>query len=183
MFNKDILIVDIEATGVDVNKHEMIQLAAILLDKKTLKAKKSFNSFIKPTKWSNRDPEAMKVCQISWEQLKNAPSLKTVLQKFNRAFGHNVILTNYGGNLDFVFLPAHYKKVKMRYQYDYHTLNIWALAYVYMAKHKQLKHKKKFTGFSLEDLAKFLKISVPESRHDALVDCQLEAEVLRALIK
>src|SRR4051812_14401979 len=37
MFNKDILLLDIESTGTDVTKHEIIQLAAILLDKKTLK--------------------------------------------------------------------------------------------------------------------------------------------------
>lgn len=183
MFNKDLLLVDIEATGVDVNKHEMIQLAAILLDKKTLKVKKSFNQYIKPRKWKNRDPEAMQVCGITWEQVKNAPTLPVVLRKFNQAFGHNVILTNYGGNMDFVFLAECYRQAKMRYAFDYHTLNIWALAFLYTNKTKTLKNKKKFTGFGLEDIAHKLKVALPENRHDALADCELEAGVLRQLVK
>ena len=48
MFNKDLLVLDIESTGTDVTKHEIIQLAGILLDKKTLKEKKVFsNLFLK----------------------------------------------------------------------------------------------------------------------------------------
>src|SRR4051812_1032471 len=108
MFNKDILVLDIEATGINVTKHEIIQLAAVLLDKKTLKEKKSFNSFVKPKKWSTREPEAMAINNIAWAQLKNAPSIKSVLQKFNRTFGHNCIPSTYGGNLDIIFLPAAY---------------------------------------------------------------------------
>ena len=84
MFNHDILLLDIEATGLDVTRHEIIQLAAILLDKKTLKEKKNFSSYAKPKKWENREPEAMAVNGISWDSLKNAPSLTTVLKKFNR---------------------------------------------------------------------------------------------------
>jgi DNA polymerase III epsilon subunit-like protein len=66
MFNQDILLVDIEATGLDPQKNEIIQIAGVLLDKKTLAIKKDFNSYIRPTKWSNRDPEAMKVNKIPW---------------------------------------------------------------------------------------------------------------------
>lgn len=183
MFKKDILIVDIEATGVDIHRHEIIQLAAVLLDKKTLRTKKRFNSYIKPSKWKNRDPEAMKVCQISWGQLKDAPTLKSVLQKFNRTFGHDVMLANYGGNLDFIFLPEHYRKAGLRYRFDYHTLNIWALGYLYMAERRRLTNRKRFAGFSLEDLAEQLGIPLPTSRHDALVDCIIEAEILRQLVK
>ena len=73
MFNKDLLVLDIEATGVDFSKHELIQIAAILLDKKTLKEKKRFESFIRPRKWKNRSAEAMAVNQITWDMVKDAP--------------------------------------------------------------------------------------------------------------
>ena len=183
MFKQDLLLIDIESTGVDITKHEMIQLAAILLDKKTLKAKKTFNEFIKPTKWRNRDPEAMAVCNITWDQVKDAPDLKTVLRKFDNTFGNEPVITTYGGNLDIIFFPAHYRKVGKKYPFDYHTFNIWPLCYVYMAKKKKLTNKKRATGFSLEDVAKHFKIPVPTNRHDALADCELEAEVLRHLVK
>jgi DNA polymerase III alpha subunit (gram-positive type) len=183
MFNKDLLLLDIEATGIDVTKHEIIQLAAVLLDKKTLKEKKSFNMFTKPSNWTKRSAEAMAVNNINWEQLKDAPSLKTALQKFNRAFGKNVIPTTYGGNLDIIFLPAAYRSVGMKYPFEYHTFNIWPVCYTYMAKKKLLKNKKRFVGFSLEDIGDHLKVPRLPGRHDALIDCRYEADVLRALLK
>lgn len=183
MFNKDILVLDIEATGIDVTKHEIIQLAAVLLDKKTLKEKKSFNSFIKPKAWAKREAEAMAVNVISWEQLKDAPTLKTVLQKFNHAFGKNLIPSTYGGNLDIIFLPAAYRSAGMKYPFEYHTFNMWPLFYTYMALHGRLKNHQRFVGFTLENLGDYLKVPHLPGRHDALVDCRYEAEVLRALVK
>lgn len=183
MFNKDLLMLDIEATGIDVTKHEIIQLAAVLLDKKTLKEKKSFNMFVKPKHWAKREKEAMAVNNISWEQLKNAPGIKTVLQKFNKTFGAEAIPATYGGNLDIVFLPAAYRSAGMKYPFEYHTYNMWPVCYTFMAKHKQLKNRKRFVGFSLEDLGDYLKVTRLPGRHDALVDCRYQAEVLRKLLK
>jgi DNA polymerase III epsilon subunit-like protein len=183
MFNKDLLVFDIEATGVDVTKHEIIQLAAILLDKKTLKEKKSFTTFVKPKNWKKRDPEAMAINGISWEQLKDAPDMKTVLKKFGKTFGSDAIPSNYGGNLDIIFLPAAYRSVKMKYPFEYHTFNMWPLFYAFMAKHNQLKNRKRYVGFSLEDVGDFLKVPRQDGRHDALVDCYYEADVLRAVLK
>ena len=183
MFNHDLLILDIEATGLDVTKHEIIQLAAVLLDKKTLKEKAYFTSYIKPKYWNRRVPESMAVCGITWDDVKNAPSVRTVLQRFTKMFGKNVLPTTYGGNLDIVFLPAAYRTAKLAYPFDYHTFNMWALCYTFMAKKHKLTNTKRFAGFRLEEIAKVLGVRVPENRHDALVDCRFEADVLRKLVK
>lgn len=183
MFNKDLLMLDIEATGIDVTKHEIIQLAAVLLDKKTLREKKSFNTFVKPKRWAKRDPEAMAVTNITWSQLKDAPSLKKVMHDFGKIFGKNLIPTTYGGNLDIIFLPAAFRNSGMKYPYDHHTFNMWPLCYTFMAKKKQLKNRKRFVGFSLEDIGDYLKVPHIQGRHDALVDCRYQADILRALLK
>jgi DNA polymerase III alpha subunit (gram-positive type) len=183
MFNKDLLLLDIEATGIDVTKHEVIQLAAVLLDKKTLREKKSFNMFIKPKRWANRSAKAMAVCNISWDQLEDAPSMKKVLREFNKTFGKNVIPATYGGNLDIIFLPAAYRSAGMKYPFEYHTFNMWPICYTYMAKKKLLKNRRKFVGFSMENVGDHLKVPRLPGRHDALVDCRYEADILRALLK
>lgn len=183
MFNKDLLLLDIESTGTDVTKHEIIQLAAILLDKKTLKEKKVFSSYIKPRHWAKRDPEAMAVCKITWDQVKDAPSIKAVLQEFNRKFGKNVIPAHYGGNMDVIFLPAAYRVAGMRYPFEYHTFNMWPICYAYMAKKKKLTNPRRFVGFSLEDIAEHFGIPPEADRHDALGDCRYEAAILRKLLK
>ncbi len=184
MFKKDILLFDLECTGLDVTKHEIIQIAAILLDKKTLKQKKSFATYVKPKRWAKRDPEAMSVNKIKWDQLKDAPDMKTVLKQFNQTFGSDVTPTMYGGNLDIIFFPAAFRSVKMKYPFTVqYTFNLWPLCYFYMAKHKSLNNRKKFAGFTLEDVGKKLGVKKAEGRHDALVDCEYEAEILRGLVK
>lgn len=182
-FKHDLLLIDIEATGLDVNKNEIIQLAGVLLDKKTLKEKEAFSSFVKPSKWKTRDPESMAVNKISYSQVANAPSMKAVLQKFNKVFGKDVVLSYYSGVMDIVFMQEAYKRARMKWPFDYHYFNIWGLFYAYLAKNNGLVAGKYFTGFGLKTLLKRFKIKQSENLHDALVDCRAEAEVLRKVVK
>lgn len=183
MFKKDLLLIDLECTGLEVTKHEIIQIAAILLDKKTLREKTRFSSYIKPKNWTGRSRPAMAVNHITWNQVKDAPNLKSVMTQFNKTFSHDVTVTYYGGMLDIPFLNAAYKKLGKNYPFDYHALDLWALFYWYMSRLGKLTNKKRFHGFALEDLAKHFKLAVPPGRHTALTDCLLEAEVLRKVTK
>lgn len=181
-FWKDLLLIDLETTGLDSSKHEIIQLAAVLLDKKTLKEKETFNNFVKPSSWDKRNPESMKINGISWEQVKNAPTLKKVLDSFQKQFGRAVILSYYGGPVDMDFLRAAYKKIGKKFLFDYHYFNLWALFLSYLAVRNKLTNKKKFAGFNLDDFMAEFKLK-SKHRHDALADCRIEAEILRKIIK
>lgn len=181
-FSKDILLIDIEATGIDIAKHEMIQLAAIRLDKKTLKEKAAFSSFIRPLRWKTRQPEAMAVNKITFDMVKGASLAKDVVKEFRAMFpAKDVILANYGGILDITFLRKTFEHAGLAYEYDYHVFNLWGLCYAYLAKHGKFTNKKKFAGFGLEDFGRMFRLS--SQTHDALDDCRLEADVLRQILK
>lgn len=183
-FKKDLLLIDLESTGLDVDKHEIIQIAAVLLDRKTLKEKKFFNSYIKPTKWQTRDLESMKVNGLTWEVLKNGAIMKEVLKNFSKFCDpKKVILSSYVSFADKNFLLHAYKKHKVQWKFDYHVFDLWGFFYAKLAFKNKLKNGKDFAGFGLESLLKDLKIKIPGKHHDALYDCRLEAEVLRRLIK
>lgn len=185
-FKKDILLIDLEFSGLNPEKHEVLQLAGVLLDKKTLKEKKFFNSYIKPSPglWKHRDMESMEVNKISEITLKNAPPLTKVIRAFDKKFGHNVIMAAYVGFNDKRFLMKAYEKAKVKWQFDYHYFDLWGLFYALLAKKNQLNSKKDFAGFGMESLIKKLKINIDENNlHDALVDCRTEAEVLRRILK
>ncbi len=181
MFNKDLLLIDIEATGLDSRKYDLIQLAAVLLDRKTLKEKKSFTSYIKPIH-RKRDPESMAVNGISENALLTAPGGRGVLLKFNRTFGRDLILAHYAGVMDITFLRTAYDYAGLKWPYDHHIFNIWAILYTYAAKRNLLTDKTKFAGFGLESLAEHFGIPTGQM-HDALADCRLEAEILRRVLK
>ncbi len=186
MFKKDILLIDVELTGLDPKRHELIQLAAVLLDRKTLRIKQEFASFIKPKKWQTRDPEAMAVNKISKQDLDSAPSLLKVITEFDQLFPKDVTLAHYGGIADTDFLRHAFsalgKKYAPRYfPYDYHVLDLWPICYAYMALHRKLNNRKRFAGFSMENLIERFRLK-GEDRHDALADCKVEAEIFRSIM-
>lgn len=182
MFSKDILLIDLEATGVNFTKHEVIQVAAVLLDRKTLKEKKAFVSYVRPKAWKSRDPKAMEVNKITLATLKDAPLPKVVAKQFLEAFpADSVILANYGGVFDINFLRRMIESSGFAYAYDHHIFNLWPLMYVYIAKHGKFTNKHKFAKFGLEEFIKMFKLDIQS--HDALEDCRLEAEILRRILK
>jgi DNA polymerase III epsilon subunit-like protein len=125
----------------------------------------------------------MAVNGITFAQVKDAPPLRKALQQLIKTFGTNVILTVYAGNLDVVFFTAAFRSQNLRYPFDYHTFDIWSLCYHYMSRKGKLTERPKFAGFSMESVAKHFRIRMPKHRHQALIDCQLEAEILRAIVK
>ena len=183
-FKKDILLIDTEFSGFDLDKHELLQVAAILLDKKTLKEKKSFSTYIRPTpaRWKHRNRSAMAVNRITWEQVKNAPSLKNALRKFDKTFGHDVIQAFYVGYNDKRFLMDGYRRAGLKWQFDYHYFELWGFFYPFLAVQNRLTSIKDFAGFGIEAMLKMFKIPQPDNLHDALTDCRVEAEILRKAI-
>jgi DNA polymerase III epsilon subunit-like protein len=184
MLPKDLLLVDLETSGLDPAVHDMIQIGAVLLDKKTLKEKKAFSSFVKPVNWKKRMEESMQINKIDYSQLKDAPNSLEVLNDLTElADPKKVILSYYVGTLDIDFLKATFKRNKQNFPFDYHFLNIWGIFLAYAYKHGLMTNKKQFAKFGLEDLIKHFKIDIPEeSLHDALVDCRVEAEILRRIM-
>ncbi len=182
MFNKDILLIDLEFTGLDPKRHDIIQIAAVLLDKRTLKEKKFFNAYIKPSHWAKRDPESMAINGIEWETLKYAPSLRTVINAFNKKFSKNIMLAYYGGSLDIEFLKAAYTQIGKKFEFNYHYINLWVIFYTYLVVKNKFATAKGPKKFSLKNLAKYFKIPALDL-HDALSDCRVEAEILRTVIK
>ncbi len=181
-FKKDILLIDLETTGLDASKQEIIQLAAVLLDKKTLEEKEAFDTYIRPARWAKRNRESMEVNGITWRQVKDAPGLKKAIADFETLFGSDVVLAYYGGPVDMDFLRAAYKKIRRKFRFDYHYFNLWGVFFAYLAVRDKLRDNKKFTGFTLDDFMKEFDLK-SENRHDALEDCRIEAEILRRVLK
>lgn len=180
-FKKDLLIIDTEFSGFDLKKHDILQIAGILLDKKTLKEKKSFNSFIRPIHWKTRDPAAMAVNKITWEQVKDAPLLADAIKAFNQTFDTDVMLTSYVGFTDKKYLMDAYQKAGVQWLFDYHYFDIWSVCYAHLGGNNELASRKDFAGFGIESMMERYKLEAPPL-HDALVDCRVEAEILRRVV-
>jgi len=111
MANRDFIIFDFETGSRNPYKTQPTQIAALALDGRSLTVKGQFNSEIQPIFDDEKaislglDPiqdEALKVTKKTREQLENAPSLKSVWNKFTKF----VLQYNWKGDTFFNPIPV-----------------------------------------------------------------------------
>lgn len=172
-FNKDILLIDFEGTGLDLENSEPTQIGAVLLDKVTLAEKDNFVSYIAVNHPDKITEDAVRISGITAETLIGAPSRAEVASQLFNKFGVEVFLASWNSSFDQAMLTKLLKSVnKDLFTYDYHYLDIWPLAYMYLVKQGKgdiIRSEPTFRYFDLP----------PRKVHDALEDCRHTAEVLR----
>lgn len=176
-FIKDILIIDFEGNhnGGNIDVSDPSQLGAILLDKETLEEKKSFISYVNfdYSKMSEDDKKAHKYTK---EDIEKAPTQKEVGKLFRKTFGTDFILCSWVGNMDMEFLTRILKSADLSiFDYDYHRLDLWPMAYMYLLKNGYkggIKSQEMFDALGIDR----------EGLHDALGDCRFEANILRKIM-
>lgn len=179
IFPKDILIIDFEVSGFDLDNDEPIQVGLLLLDKDTLREKKSFISWIKPKKPITPDSPGVKWAKIPQkhiEEIDSAPSLKEVSQDIvNNFLPDTYILCAWNATFDFIF----WRKLLKESNRDINAaqiLDLWTLATI------NLMHDDHYHGkYASEDVFQYFGAKARDT-HDALGDCRIEAMVLRKLL-
>jgi DNA polymerase III epsilon subunit-like protein len=185
MFTKDLLVIDTETTGLDIAKHSLIQVAALRLDRSTLAEIDRYASYVQlsPEAWQSQDPKALEVHKIPFDTLKDAPTLQDVIKELESRFNpEDVLLSAYNLPFDSGFLYEAYRRLGRRMPYDFHGVDIWAFAYQYWCNVEHTLNPQKRLGFGLSDVAALLGVTTTGAYHDALTDCEVEAEVLRKLL-
>ena len=83
MNSNTIIVFDFETGSLDINKCEVIQVAAMAIDRKNLEPIKDavFETLIKPRDFNNLQDEALAVNKKTSEELKSAPNLDVVWRK------------------------------------------------------------------------------------------------------
>ena len=106
------LYLDVETTGLNEKKQDIIQLACIpIIDGIQ---QKEFNEFCQPTNYNTIQQEALDIHGITVEQLKTFQTLDEMIEKFVQyvnSFGVKFTIAGYNVPFDKRFLSASFKKV------------------------------------------------------------------------
>ncbi len=174
-FIKDLLFFEINTTGQDPDKDNVVQLAAILLDKDNLLEKANFNSFIKVSYLDSVIFEHSKLLRTSPEIIKKSPKIYDAIKHFHNQFGANLLLATHTMT-NVLFLKNAFKKAVVPFNYDMHIIELWTLGYIYTLNYG-LKKMPSFHTFL--DYFKLKQLQP----HDALEKVRLEAEIFKRIIK
>ena len=91
-FIKDILFFEITTTGADVDKDNILQLAAVLLDRDNLLEKGFFNAYIRVSYLDHIILEHAKLLRIEPLVLKKSQKIYDCIKKFHQSFGKEYLL-------------------------------------------------------------------------------------------
>lgn len=186
MKDRKIFFFDVETTGLDPKKQDIIQLAYIIEINGEIKEQGSFRC--QPFNYDTIEKSALGVNKITVEELKTFKTpqqayreLKNVLLKYVDPYNKKDKFSPAGYNVrfDVDFLKEFFFKNGDKYYgalFDYHVLDVFTLAYVL-----EFKGHLNLDSFKLINVAKSFDIDFVA--HDALADIETTREVFYKMLE
>ena len=127
--HRKVLVIDVEATGLDPVKNACIEVGAVLLDE-TLEPIDDYSSLIAPWEGAEFNKESMAVHKISMKELKEARDFHAVIGEFHKRFcsGPSIpVLAGWNVWFDVAFLRALYDKTEIQWPFSHRFLDVQAI--------------------------------------------------------
>jgi DNA polymerase III epsilon subunit-like protein len=178
-FSKDIVVIDFEVTGFDIDLDEPLQIGLVVLDKDTLEEKASYVSWIKPTQEVHSELPGIKWATISEqdiEEINKAPSLVEIVEEIIKLLPERYFICAWNATFDFYF----WKKLLKEAGKNINTANIidlWTLAYIKLLQDENYKG-----DYKSESVFQYFGAQ-PRTKHDGLEDCRIEAQLFKKLLQ
>lgn len=166
--------IDCETTGLEVQQHEIIEIGAIIYDRKNDQVLSEWEEKIAPRHIETAQPEALKINGYANNPAPYTGSLRNSLTKLTE-LTQDCIIVGVNIQFDLNFLEAALKEFEMKPTWNRHRrLDMLSVAWGYV-QDVQLE------GLGLKHLCAHFNIS-NAGEHTALVDCRRTLCVYKALM-
>ena len=136
--------IDIETTGLDLIKHEIIEIGCVLTTP-NLEVIEEFNLKIKPQRILDADPVSLKINHYNSAEWECAYSLKEAMKIFSEKV-QDCTMVGQNVAFDSGFLEYAFNKTEIANTMHYHKLDTISIAWAKLHREPDLKH------FSLREL-------------------------------
>jgi DNA polymerase III subunit epsilon len=171
---RPLAITDIETTGLDAERHEIIDLAVIIVDPETLKKKDEFSTRIKPSNIKTASKKALEISGYTERGWMTAPNLAKAMEEYADVTADAVLVTD-NIYFDWSFLSEAFKKTYVEDLLHHRRIDLFTLAWSRKDKLPGLKQ------FYLDNLCRHFDIEPESVPHRALGGARLKWQVLRKL--
>jgi DNA polymerase III epsilon subunit-like protein len=169
--HRKVLVIDVEATGLDPVKNACIEVGAVLLDE-TLEPIDDYSSLIAPWEGAEFNKESMAVHNISMKELKEARDFHVVIGEFHKRFCSDStmpMLAGWNVWFDVAFMRALYDRTEIKWPFSHRFLDVQAIVLFFSRLH----------GPSLEKTVRSL--LGEKQTHRAIDDARQTGKVLQNL--
>jgi DNA polymerase III epsilon subunit-like protein len=120
-----LVFVDLETTGLDVDRHGIIEIGCIFETDGEREAE-TFQALANPGEVEHSD-EAANVHNIARRAIDAAPPLIDVLRQFDSRCADDAIISGWNTKFDEAFLYKAYQRYGLKWRFDYHIFDVWSL--------------------------------------------------------
>lgn len=167
-----ILFLDFEFTGLDPRRHEIIEVAALLVSQPDFKITNSYYTKVSPSHIETADPRSLVVANYSPSTWKDAISLRTMLQELAQ-LAPNAILAGWAVQNEWDFLNAALESEGLPYFQTHRLLEVYTLAFVKLYQESRVVH------LNLPSAARTLGIYLDQHKPDS--DIRATYEIFKKL--
>jgi ATP-dependent DNA helicase DinG len=166
--------IDIEATGLNLALHEIIEIGCVLTTP-DLKVIEEFELKIKPEQIEKADRVALRVNHYNPKDWESAYSLEKAMKIFYKKV-KDCIMVGHNVSFDAGFLQYAFEKNKIKNPMHYHKLDTISIAWA------KLHNDPSFEHFSLHEMCLYFGIK-NEHAHTALSDARATYELYKKLME
>ena len=172
--NKKLAFIDIETTGLLLNKHEIIELGCVLARQNTFEIIEEFDIKIKPERIEDADEIGLKVNGYNEKDWENALPLKQAMEIF-AGKTNGAIMVAHNISFDSAFLERAFEITGIENKMHYQKLDTVSIAFAKLYKNKKVER------FSLSALCEYFNIENKKA-HTALSDARATYELYKHLM-
>jgi DNA polymerase-3 subunit epsilon len=170
-----IVFVDLETTGLDPTRHEILEIAVLCVEPRTLQMLGGVNVRVRPEHLETADPRALQICGYDAEGWADALPLREALASIG-ALLEDALLAGHNVGFDWSFLAAGFQRVGLPLpKMDYHRLDTASLAWTLVAEGQ-------IDSMSLGAVCAYIGIDRP-TPHRAYADAMCSLEVARFIVR
>lgn len=136
--NRPLLFIDLEMTGLDVSRHEIVEIAALLVPQPDFSIANSYYAKIRPEHIETADLKAMKKNSYDPKSWSDAISLRQALLDLSQ-MAPDCLLAGWAVQNEWDFLNAALARENLPYFYHHHLIEVSTLAFVRLYPESDVK--------------------------------------------
>lgn len=172
--NRNIAITDLETTGLDLTKHEIIEIGLVLVRQPDLEIIDTLAIKVRPDNIIQADPKALEINGYKDEDWSQAYTLKEAMTTYMSKV-ENSIFCAHNTSFDLPFLKQACVKTNISNTLDYHCIDVPTLVWLKF-RNSELER------LNLSKVAEFMGLHPEPDVHRAINGAMLAYEVLKKIV-
>lgn len=175
IFDRPIAFTDVETTGLDASRHEIIELGLVVIDQKTLSIIDALDLKIAPEHIETASPKALEINGYAPADWEGATSLDAAMRAYSDKTAE-AMFSAHNITFDWAFISTAFTKTGTSNHMDYHRLDLLTMAWFALRNRGAEK-------LNLNAVAKFLGVPEEPLPHRAINGALLGYQVFCKLVK